>query len=172
MPLDPLDEARILKDAPTTQPLRLPLHVALFVSPVFLLAPINLHNRDWDRTSLFQVCQQPIYRACISLCEKTFRAFGNQKPDVLVKYEKLLWRTIYQVATRELDIFNATQAFLSGINWQELDSLPKIDIGWFETTLGTVFLMNCLYNIVDVPQIMIYGFRLTSTKSELMESFP
>lgn len=55
-PLDPLDEARIIKDAPTTQPLRLPLHIALFVSPIFLLAPINLHNRDWDRTSLFQVC--------------------------------------------------------------------------------------------------------------------
>jgi hypothetical protein len=66
MPLDRVDEARILKDAPTTQPLRLPLHVALFVSPIFLLAPINLHNRDWDRASLFQVCQRLMYHACVS----------------------------------------------------------------------------------------------------------
>lgn len=79
----------------------------------------------------------------LSHCEKTFRAFGNQKPDILVKYEKLLWRTIHQVATQELDIFDATQAFLSGINWQELDSLPGTVLGWFETTLGMVFLMAC-----------------------------
>lgn len=41
----------------TTTPhrFRLPLHLALLVTPLYLLAPVQLHTKDWDRYSLLLV---------------------------------------------------------------------------------------------------------------------
>lgn len=133
-----MDKARILRDTPSTQPLRLPLHIALFISPIFLLAPLNLHNRFWERKTLVQVYDNwsSLSPTTESFILQTFMAFGNQKPELLVKYEKLLWRTIYQIATRELNVVNAVKSFFTAIDWEELGRISTPDSSWFQTTLG------------------------------------
>ncbi|KAF8890225.1 hypothetical protein BD779DRAFT_1671556 [Infundibulicybe gibba] len=101
----------------TTQRLRLLLHIALFVSPLFLLAPKSFHERDWDRKSLIM----------------TFRAFGNGKPEWLKYVEKLLWNVLFQMAGGA-NVVTAIQAFLGNLPWDMIDGLPVAEKQWFQTT--------------------------------------
>lgn len=67
-----------------------------------------------------------------------FRAFGNQKPEALIKCEKLIWKAILKVATRELNAESAVRNIVADINWAELDSLPQDAVNWFSTTSGKI----------------------------------
>lgn len=51
---------------PSVQQLKLPLHIALFVSPIFLLLPIEIYKNDYERASMLEVFFFPMYM--VELC--------------------------------------------------------------------------------------------------------
>ncbi|KAF8881089.1 hypothetical protein BD779DRAFT_1675586 [Infundibulicybe gibba] len=120
--LNEADTERFLHEMDeTTQRFRLPLHVALFVTPLFLLAPATIHDRDWDRKSIILA----------------FKAFGT-RPESVRRVERLLWKALFRVTDGE-DLAVAVQDFFSDIPPNSLKDLPASEKGWFRTERGLPF---------------------------------
>ncbi|KAJ3502883.1 hypothetical protein NLJ89_g8689 [Agrocybe chaxingu] len=99
----------------TPHRLRLPLHLALLISPIYLLVFAQLHKKDWDRWKL----------VLSSLL------LGNQKPRLLTSSELALWRAILAVAHGKNTIL-ALLDELDALPWERLASVPEEHRLWFK----------------------------------------
>lgn len=142
----------------TTQRLRLPLQLALCVSPLFLLVPELLHRKDFSRRDLLIVCYAftpSIISFWLIMVLQTWIAFGNQAPAIVRRVEFLLWQAILRVACGQQDIAGSMTAFISEVPWPELRKIKIEDAErkWFQTK-GTrmylVFIPACPYHAVEL----------------------
>ncbi|KAF8881118.1 hypothetical protein BD779DRAFT_1675606 [Infundibulicybe gibba] len=118
-PLQGIDLAKYLEEMKgTTQRFRLPLHIALFITPLFLLAPKTIHDRDWDRKSIILA----------------FKAFGT-RPESVRRVEISLWRVLFRVADGE-DLALAIHDFFNDVPPNLFKDLPASEKGWFRAERG------------------------------------
>ncbi|KAF9040950.1 hypothetical protein BJ165DRAFT_1550248 [Panaeolus papilionaceus] len=90
---------------------RLPLHIAVLVSPVFLLSGFRIYKYPWERDSLL---------------EYSFR-LGNMKPEILLRVERLIWAEFFSVCNNTKTLHDATTTLVKHIPWDELaNTLPEI----------------------------------------------
>jgi len=56
---------------------------------------------------------------------------GNDKPDVLVKIERLLWESLLAIATGKEHIYKAMNNFISKVDWEEIAMVSEGDRSHF-----------------------------------------
>ncbi|KAF8878606.1 hypothetical protein BD779DRAFT_1676763 [Infundibulicybe gibba] len=118
-PLQGIDLVKYLEEMKgTTQRFRLPLHIALFITPLFLLAPKTIHDRDWDRKSIILA----------------FKAFGT-RPESVRRVEMSLWRVLFRVADGE-DLALAIHDLFNDVPPNLFKDLPASEKGWFRAERG------------------------------------
>lgn len=118
----------------TPQRLRLPLQLALCVSPLFLLVPRVAHKMDFSRRDLLLVGN--IFNRKFPADSKylqTWMAFGNQAPEIVRRVELLLWQAILRVARGQQDVARSMSEFLQVVPLTELKKLSDAERGWFVT---------------------------------------
>jgi hypothetical protein len=59
--------------------LRAPLQLALLISPIYLLFPLPLYKRSFNRQLMLSIGE----------------ALGNRKPALIVEVEKAIWRVVF-----------------------------------------------------------------------------
>lgn len=65
-----------------------PLHLALFISPMYLLFPFRIVKQSFHRRSIIEVSHR----------------LGPHKPHIVLKLEDLIWDAVFAIAERPLDI--------------------------------------------------------------------
>ena len=95
--------------------MRAPLHLALLISPIYLLIPIQHFKRSYNRHTMLS----------ISTC------LGNSKPQVLVDVEKAIWRTLMSLASGMVDPFDLLHQLSDGLPWDNIRALSSTDSEWF-----------------------------------------
>jgi hypothetical protein len=113
--------------------MRAPLHLALLISPIFLLLPIRLFKKSYNRHTMLSI--------------STF--LGNFKPQLLLDTEKLIWNTLFSLASGTRDPFELLR--------QLSDALPSNDIlsactdsHWFDlgkSPVSIIFRLLILFQV-------------------------
>ena len=67
--------------------LRLPLHAAVMISPLYLLAPIQLFSVKWDRRALFLVGTCVFTGFLFLTIRRPLRPWGITGPPFLLKWK-------------------------------------------------------------------------------------
>ncbi|KAJ3499603.1 hypothetical protein NLJ89_g10084 [Agrocybe chaxingu] len=126
----------------TPHRLRLPLHLALLISPLYLLVFAQLHKKDWDRWKLVI----------------TSFLLGNQKPRLLTSTELALWRVIFTVARGGKSTILALLDELESLPWDELTSMPEEDRLWFQPA-HTQQLVPSSHSAISLDDSVSHNFR-------------
>lgn len=99
--------------------LRFPLQLALLISPICLLLPVNLHKKSFNRGALMQWSNR----------------FRSHKPDVLQLTEKKLWRAILNIVNHPADYLMILKNLASEFPSKYVEELrreEKTMNDWFE----------------------------------------
>ena len=98
--------------------LRAPLHLALFISPIYLLIPISLLKKSYNRQTMISIS----------------RALGNRKPEIILQVEKLIWETVFALATGSQEPLHLLQQLSNNLPWEEIQQAQALlDIRtWFK----------------------------------------
>ncbi|KAF8335502.1 hypothetical protein F5887DRAFT_921136 [Amanita rubescens] len=100
--------------------MRLPLFLALAVSPLMLLAPVQWHTKDFNRSALVGIWQ------CL----------GNKRPDSIARLEKELWKYLFALADGNVENQEMTlESFLSRAV-DEVRYMIHEEDRWFEEEQG------------------------------------
>ena len=116
--LDDLSEAIQSQDSMSY--LRAPLHLALLISPIFLLMPIQLFKKSYNWNTML----------AISSC------LGNSKPQLLVDIEMTIWKALCSLASGLVDPFDVLHQLSNDLPWDHIQGTSSTDAGWFN--LGTL----------------------------------
>lgn len=103
--------------------LRIPLQLAMLVSPVYLLMNTQLHKTDIDKHMLL----------CLA------KAYGNRKPPLLLQVEKIIFSCLLKLAKGELTVIHALHAISEELPWNDIISASENDRAWFK---GGKFFFN------------------------------
>ena len=83
-----IDGIKALVEKYQPSQLRLPLHAAVMVSPLYLLAPIQLFSTKWDRRALFLVSTSMSSLASLLMIPRPLRHWGITSPPFLLKLKR------------------------------------------------------------------------------------
>jgi hypothetical protein len=104
--------------------LRFPLQIALLISPLCLLLPLNLEKRSFNRGALMQLS--------ISL--------GARKPEVLQQTEKRIWKAILDIVNQPGDYLAIMKDLASQFPSSYIEELEKKSdsaTGWFNIDISS-----------------------------------
>lgn len=96
--------------------MRAPLHLALFISPIYLLIPNQLVARPYNRNTML----------CISSC------LGNSKPPIIFDVEMAIWKTLFSIATENTDPIIALNKLSTDLPWERINEVSSEDSQWFD----------------------------------------
>ena len=102
-----------------------PLHLALFISPLYLLLPFRIVKQTFHRRSLIEVSHK----------------LGPHKLSVILKIESFLWDAIFAIAERPLNIKEIISGLASQISGYSTDAVtcsPE-ESSWFCLSDGKGF---------------------------------
>jgi hypothetical protein len=102
--------------------LRFPLQLALLISPLCLLLPLNLEKRSFNRGALMQWSIQ----------------LGALKPEILQEIEKRIWKAILNIVNQPCDylaILKDLASTFPSTAIDELEKLPQTVTAWFNIDL-------------------------------------
>lgn len=112
--------ANLCRSSPKLNPnssLRFPLQLALLISPLCLLLPVNLDKRSFGRATLMQLSIR----------------LGACKPELLRQTEKMLWKAILDIVNRPGEYLAIMEGLASAFptsRIQELESHPESMPEW------------------------------------------
>jgi hypothetical protein len=95
--------------------LRAPLQLSLLISPLYLLAPVQLHKRAFSR----------------QLMLSTSEALGNRKPETIIEVEKAIWRVVFSLAEGRLDPSQLLQQLANDLPLKRIKEASEDDRRWF-----------------------------------------
>jgi hypothetical protein len=129
-----IDVIKALMKAYKGNQLRLPLHVAVMISPLYLLVPIQLYSVKWERHAMFLV-RQIFSLVAFSDDFQTSKALGNSKPPLLVEVENQLLALLFRLACSERDLRTEIQDFSSWLEGKrpELINEAPDTRAWFKS---------------------------------------
>jgi len=96
--------------------LRIPLQLAMLVSPVYLLMNTQLHKTDIDKHMLL----------CLA------KAYGNRKPPLLLQVEKIIFSCLLKLARGEFTVVQALHFIVKDVPWDDITSASENDRAWFK----------------------------------------
>ncbi|KAH9475399.1 hypothetical protein JR316_0012510 [Psilocybe cubensis] len=101
------DAASFLSEI-TPSHLKIPLHIALFISPILLFSNTSWYSRKCDREQLL----------------KASKALGNHRPPALLELEMEIWRII---ANQNCDIYSELRQLVSSKCWVKCEQINPED---------------------------------------------
>ena len=109
--------------------MRAPLHLALLISPIYLLLPVQLFKKSYNRHTMLNISQ----------------SLGNQKPKVLLNVEMAIWRTLFSLASGSLDPLDLLQRLSDQLPWNQIQNALRTDSDrtWF--SLGKFISQNTTF---------------------------
>ena len=119
-----IDVIKALMKAYKGNQLRLPLHVAVMISPLYLLVPIQLYSVKWERRAMFLV-RRIFSLVAFSDDFQTSKAMGNSKPPLLVEVENQLLALLFRIACSEKDLRTEIQHFSSWLEGKQSELINE-----------------------------------------------
>jgi len=112
-------------------PLRSPLFLALWISPLCLLTSVALVKKTFHKQNLLQ----------------TSIALGNTKPKVLLDAEAVVWRSVFHLARGLSTPGLAMRDIAKEISWQAIEDLSLDDRfrSWFIVGQLNNFIHDCCF---------------------------
>jgi len=104
--------------------MRAPLHLALLISPIYLLLPVQHINKSYNRNTMIS----------LSSC------LGNCKPQVVFDVEMEIWRSLFSLASGKVDPFDVLHQLSEDLPWDRIQAASSTDSKWFN--LGKFFCFN------------------------------
>jgi hypothetical protein len=95
--------------------MRAPLHLALLISPIYLLLPLQHVKKSYNRHTMLS----------ISTC------LGNSKPQLLIDVEKAIWRTIFALASGVDDPIDLLHKLSADLPWDSIHASSPSESTWF-----------------------------------------
>ena len=95
--------------------MRAPLHLALLISPIYLLLPMQHFKRSYNRSTMLAIS------ACL----------GNSKPQLLFDVECAIWKTLCSLATGTADPFDLLHQLSTDLPWDRIQAASSMDAKWF-----------------------------------------
>ncbi|KAF8177879.1 hypothetical protein BJ912DRAFT_1063436 [Pholiota molesta] len=87
------------------------LHIAMGISPLFLMAPYKLDRQRWSIADIYKESQQ----------------LGNWRSPLLVRMEKTVLENVFGVANGSLDASQAFTAIIQSLPWTEINDMLADD---------------------------------------------
>jgi hypothetical protein len=109
------------------------LQVALFVSPIFLLAQKKLCAMSWDKEELIRV--GVVFRLNPNLFLTVFKfskALGNQKPAIITQVEKAIWLALFKIAEGTMQPYMALRSLSETLPWEDIERMNVEELQWFK----------------------------------------
>lgn len=87
----------------------------------------------WDQEKMMKVCvsDEDLWTLADSIAPKLSKSFGNRKPPIVVKVERLLWECILRIATGTHGCYNSLKEFFSKVDWDEIAMVSEADRHYF-----------------------------------------
>jgi hypothetical protein len=104
----------------------LPLDVAVMISPLYLLIPIQLYSIKWDRRDMFLVVHLYFHPWLIADDIQSSKALGSQKPLLLVEVETWLMKSLFRLASMKANLEEEVRAFASWIQGKSVDVASEL----------------------------------------------
>ena len=104
-----------------------PFHLALFISPIYLLFPFRIVKQSFHRRSVIEVSHR----------------LGPHKPSTVLKIEGLIWDAVFAIAERPLDIQDILANLALQIPDADFVSCSPEEKQWFSLSNGEGY--TCLY---------------------------
>jgi hypothetical protein len=106
--------------------MRAPLHLALLISPIYLLLPMQHFKKSYNRHTMLS----------ISTC------LGNLKPQVVLDVEMVIWKSLFSLASGKIDPTDLLQQLSANLPWADIEAAPPhvshwFNLGKFHHTMGT-----------------------------------
>jgi len=97
--------------------MRAPLHLALLISPIYLLLPVQLFKKSYNRHTMLSISQ----------------SLGNKKPKIILDVETAIWRTLFSLASGLLDPLDLLQRLSDQLPWNQIEKALSNDSDrtWF-----------------------------------------
>lgn len=116
--------------------MRLPLQIALFISPLALLIPVQLHTTRYSQANIVLVSEPKFH--IISLHFLTYmkdsHALGNTKPPLLILIEKAIMVMLFRIASGEVRVKAGIRDLVFELPWADINRLgDNEDVNtWFK----------------------------------------
>lgn len=116
----------------TVSCMRAPLHLALLISPIYLLLPMQLFKKAYNRHTMLSIGQ----------------SLGNHKPKILLDVEMAIWRTLFALTSGSLDPLDLLQRLSDELPWNRIQNASSTDSErtWF--SLGKIISPNILFAVL------------------------
>ncbi|KDR79084.1 hypothetical protein GALMADRAFT_136982 [Galerina marginata CBS 339.88] len=95
---------------------RLPLQIALLVSPIMLLSDLKLCSLFWDKAEMIGFS----------------KALGNQKPEIIKRIERMIWMTLFGIAEGSTQPYLGMQYLATALPWSDIENMTNSEIEWFK----------------------------------------
>jgi hypothetical protein len=95
--------------------LRAPLHLALLISPIYLLLPAQHFKKSYNWSTML----------AISSC------LGNSKPRLIFDVEIVIWKVLCSLVTGMGDPFDILHQLSDNLPWDHIQAASSTDSEWF-----------------------------------------
>lgn len=103
-----------------------PLHLALLISPLYLLVPFRIVKYSFHRRPLIEYAHK----------------LGPHKPRIILEVENHIWDAVFAIAENPQAIETIIHQLASRMPWNKFDAVSTQDGAWFELSSGT---LSCTY---------------------------
>ena len=104
--------------------MRAALHLSLLISPIFLLVPIQLNKKSYNRNTMLS----------ISTC------LGNSKPQLLFDVEREIWKTLFSLASGTFQPFDLLRQLSDNLPWDFIETASDDVTGWFDLRKSNMYI--------------------------------
>jgi hypothetical protein len=84
--------------------LRAPLQLSLLISPIYLLCPVQLSKKTYNRRTMVLINQ----------------LLGNGKTGLTIEVEKLIWEAVFSLAEGRLDPAQLLHSLCRNLPWEKI----------------------------------------------------
>lgn len=113
---------------------RLPLHVALAISPLTLLLDVDFGSRETDRGALVKVWSGMSAVDVILKKVQVWAYLSDERPPQLKTVEEHLWRFIFGVAGSKIQFLAALKTTLESMASVDYATMHESGMKWFADT--------------------------------------
>lgn len=110
-----------------------PLHLALFISPLYLLLPFRIVKKSFHRRPILQISH----------------ILGPHKTPLILKIENLIWDAVFSIAEQPSRIQDIISQLMLKIPWPEVQFASTEDRDWFRLSPGQVFRLSLPVHAID-----------------------
>ncbi len=116
--------------------MRLPLQIALFISPLALLMPVQLHTTRYSQANIVLVSEPKFHSISFRFLTymKDSHALGNTKPPLLILIEKAIMVMLFRIASGEVRVKAGIRDLVFELPWADINRLAdNEDVNtWFK----------------------------------------